>query len=303
MTMRAQPPSGERGFIIVAVLWILAALSGLVLIYMNYVTNTAMVVAANADRPQAEALVAAGIELATYELTSGPPEMRPGSGKFDAKIGPHRIAVSFVSEAARIDLNTAQKPLLIGFFVSLGARPDAAESYADRIVGWRTPTKDDNNPESALYRMSGTPYPPRLGPFPQAEELYLVRGIPQPFIDRAMPFVTTFSNQATVSIADAAPQVVAALPAMTPDRLQNILTARGNPQIDRRGLASMAGEGAAMEPAKAYRINVAVQFDNGRRSGTEAVIMLLEEGTEPYRVLSWQNRFDGGPTLQQSAAR
>src|SRR3981189_3121609 len=57
-----------RGFIVVAVIWILAALSALVLIYLTYVTNTAMVVAGSTDRVPAEALVTAGIELAVYHL-------------------------------------------------------------------------------------------------------------------------------------------------------------------------------------------------------------------------------------------
>jgi hypothetical protein len=39
-----------RGFIVVAVLWMLAALSALVLIYLTYVTNTALVVAGSTDR-------------------------------------------------------------------------------------------------------------------------------------------------------------------------------------------------------------------------------------------------------------
>ena len=51
-----------RGFIVVAVLWILAALSALVLIYLTYVTNTAVVVAVSADRVQAEALESAGVD-------------------------------------------------------------------------------------------------------------------------------------------------------------------------------------------------------------------------------------------------
>ena len=41
-----------RGFIVVAVLWILAALSALVLIYLTFVTNTAVVVAASTERVQ-----------------------------------------------------------------------------------------------------------------------------------------------------------------------------------------------------------------------------------------------------------
>src|SRR6266403_3103844 len=52
-----------RGFIVVAVLWILAALSALVLIYLTFVTNTAVVVAGSTDRVQIDALVTAAVEL------------------------------------------------------------------------------------------------------------------------------------------------------------------------------------------------------------------------------------------------
>ena len=69
-----------RGFIVVAVLWILAALSALVLIYLTYVTNTAVVVAGSTDRVQAEALETAGLELAAYQLTSVNEASRPTSG-------------------------------------------------------------------------------------------------------------------------------------------------------------------------------------------------------------------------------
>lgn len=292
----------ERGFIIVAVLWILGALSALVLIYLSYVTNTAMVVTANTDRPQTEALVTGGIELAAYQLTSGPPEARPSRGQFDARIGPHGIAVTFTSEAARIDLNAASQNLLAGLFIGLGAGNDAAQSYADRIVAWRTKASDDGA-ETSSYRTSGMAYVPRHGPFPQIEELWLVRGIPPVFLERAMPFLTTFSNQASVNVAAAAPQVVAALPTMTPERLQAILIRREDPRIDPRGLAAMAGEGAGIEAAKAYRVTVAVTFDNGRRTATEAVILLLDGVAEPYRVLSWRNLFDGDTALQQTATR
>jgi len=60
---------GARGFIVVAVLWILAALAALVLIYLSYVTNTAVTVAGNTDRVQTDALVNAGVELAAYRLS------------------------------------------------------------------------------------------------------------------------------------------------------------------------------------------------------------------------------------------
>src|SRR4051812_4216075 len=63
-----------RGFIVVAVLWILAALSALVLINMSSVTNPAVVVAESNERTQADALATAGIELAAYQLTAATQE-------------------------------------------------------------------------------------------------------------------------------------------------------------------------------------------------------------------------------------
>jgi hypothetical protein len=60
--------SGSDGFIIVAVLWILAALATLVSVYAIYVTNSAIAVAAGSDAVIADPLVAAGVEL-----TSAPP--------------------------------------------------------------------------------------------------------------------------------------------------------------------------------------------------------------------------------------
>src|SRR3954465_9960011 len=94
-----------RGFIVVAVLWILAALSALVLIYLTYVTNTAVVVAGSTDRVQAEALLTAGVELAAYQLNTVKDGLIPTSGTFNARVGTGKITVTFRSEAARVDLN------------------------------------------------------------------------------------------------------------------------------------------------------------------------------------------------------
>ena len=61
-TRAQQAKSGSDGFIIVAVLWILAALATLVSVYAIYVTNSAIAVAASGDATIADPLVAAGVE-------------------------------------------------------------------------------------------------------------------------------------------------------------------------------------------------------------------------------------------------
>jgi general secretion pathway protein K len=294
-----------RGFIVVAVLWILAALSALVLIYLTYVTNTAVVVAASTERIQSDALASAGVELAAYQLTAVGANARPSSGTFNTRVGAARVSVTFRSEAARIDLNAAPKGLLTGLIIGLGGAPDLAVDYADRIVAWRAPTEaGEDDPETSSYRTAGISYAPRHAPFPQAEELWLVRGIPPVVVERMLPFVTAFSNSASINIADAAPQVVAALPGMTPERLQAVLAQRADPTVDPRSLAGMVGgEGASLAVSKAYRLTIVIDFDSGRRSASEVVILLLEEGDEPYRVLSWRNAVDGSTAPQRTAYR
>jgi general secretion pathway protein K len=292
-----------RGFIVVAVLWILAALSALVLIYLTFVINTAVVVAASTDRVRSDALVTAGVELATYQLTAVREDVRPSSGTFAARMGAARVSVTFRSEAARIDLNAAAKGLLAGLIIGLGGAPANAADYADRILAWRAPGAGEDDSETSSYRTAGMAYAPRHAPFPVAEELWLVRGIPPVVVERMLPFVTAFSNMDSINIVDAAPQVVAALPGMTPERLQAVLAQRSDPRFDPRSLPGLAGAGATLEASKAYRMTIAIDFDNGRRSGAEVVILLLDEGDEPYRVLSWRNAADGATAPQRAALR
>jgi general secretion pathway protein K len=293
-----------RGFIVVAVLWILAALSALVLIYLTFVTNTAVVVTGSTDRVQAEALETAGVELAVYQLTAVNEDLRPTSGTFNARVGTGKLTVTFRSEAARIDLNAAPKGLLAGLMIGLGAAPSDAATYADRILAWRAPTElGDDDPENSFYRTSGVAYTPRHAPFPAPEELWLVQGIPALFIEQMLPFVTAFSNLASVNILDAAPQVVAALPGMTPENLQSVLSQRADPALDPRSLLGVTGgEGATLAGSRAYRMTIAVEFGSGRRGAAEVVILLLEGGDEPYRVLSWRNASDGGVGPQKASS-
>jgi general secretion pathway protein K len=228
----------------------------------------------------------------------------PTSGTFNARVGSGRINVTFRSEAARVDLNAAPKGLLSGLMIGLGAAPADAASYADRIMAWRAPTEaGEDDPENSSYRTSGAPYIPRHAPFPAAEELWLVRGIPPFLIERMLPFVTVFSNLASINILDAAPQVVAALPAMTPENLQAVLAQRADPALDPQSLIGLAGEGATLAGSKAYRIAVAAEFGAARRSQAEVVILLIERGEEPYRVLSWRNASDGSTAPQRASLR
>jgi general secretion pathway protein K len=289
--------AGSEGFILVAVLWIVGALATLATAYSIYVANTAIAVAVNDDAIQTEGLVSAGIELAAYQLLAAKSEERPTRGAFAFRLGRANVAVGFCSEAARIDLNAAPKELLSGLFRVLGAHPGDADEYADRIIGWRTtPSSDSADREVALYGAAGLSYGPRGAPFAHADELWLVLGLPPAFVARALPFVTVYSGREDVNVLDAAPEVVAALSGMTPERLNGFLAQRATMASSqgRTALAPLgaAQNGATTEGSKAIRVTVRVILDNGRRRASEAVI-LVDGGSEPFRVLSWHDDVDG----------
>jgi general secretion pathway protein K len=284
-----KPRPGEDGFILVAVLWLLAALATFASVYAVYVIDTAAAFRTYDNHLRAEALVSAATELAAYQLTSKA-EHHPSHGRFSFRMGQAQVAVEFRSEAARIDLNAAPKELLVGLFVALGARRDA-QKYADRVIGWRTAPV--NGQESSAYQ--GLRYTPRGAPFPDAAELALVLDLPSELVERALPLVTVYSGLEKIDVLEAAPEVMAALPDITPGRLNAVLAQRQAMPGDGQALLPLLGPAqayAGTQASKAARVSVHIAFDDGFQTSTEVVIVTFEQGNEPYSVLSWRDQLN-----------
>jgi general secretion pathway protein K len=296
---RATATSSERGFVIVAVLWILMALSTLAIIFSMYLSGSARALSVNDTALQAEALVSASLELATYQLLLSEDSERPSHGSFHFRMDDADVVVAFKSEAARIDLNFASHEVLAGLFAGLGAEKAAAQEDADRIIGWRTrPAAGATNDEAALYAAAGLGYSPRQSLFTHVNELALVVGLPPALVDRALPFVTVFNGSSSVDPLIAAPEVIAALPGKTPADPNDVLGQRP-PSSNDTAVTTAASATTAASPGSAqsnattaksaaYRIETTINFNDGRRTASEIVIALGDE-TEPYRVLSWQD--------------
>jgi general secretion pathway protein K len=304
------------GFILVAVLWIIAALATLATIFSVYVINSATAFTVHDERLQAEGCARAAIELAVYQLAANPqsapvaanpqaaptaanPQAPPTRGRFLFRIGNAQVTTDFNSETARIDLNAAPKELLAGLFAALGAAPGDAQAYADRIIAWRSPPSANTaDGEASIYRAAGVIYAPRGNQFPHTSELGLVLGIPEVMVERALPFLTVYSGRPQINILDAAPQVIAALPGMTPAQLQAVLAVRQAAPQDVQALVASLGAAQALATTqgnKSVRVTARIAFDSGQRMTTEAVIFLTDNGTEPYRILTWRDEVDDAP--------
>ncbi len=284
--------SARDGFIIVAVLWILIALATLASIFSIYLNNSALAVSVADDGLQAEALVSASLELTAYRLSIPKKDLRPTRGRFGFRLARANVVVNFSSETARIDINAAPKVLLTGFFEALGASNDDADRYADRVIGWRTAPKPlAQTDEASLYRSAGLPYLPRGAPFAHASELWLVQGLPAELVGRAIPLLTVYSGRPEINVFDAPPVLVAALPGMLPERLNNFLNRRETASPDKDSLAQLLGQdqpGATAEGSDAYRVRISIVSDKGWHTESEVVI-LLDAADEPFHILSWRN--------------
>ena len=298
--------TSEHGFVLVAVLWILAALAALAMIFSVYLSNSAQALAVNDTGLQAEALVSASVELTAYQLLLAADKARPLDGSFHYRLHNADVAVSFVSEAARVNLNLAPKELLANLFYGLGADQENAAQYADRVIGWRTPPKAESaEDEVSLYRAAGLAYSPRQAPFAHVNELALVLGLPPALVDRALPFVTVFSGVPKINVLVAPPEVIAALPGMTPSGLKRFLSERPALPRDMAAIATALGPAqasATIEKSNFFRILTTVKFDNGRQTSSEVVIGLLGGAEDPYRVLSWQDEVEAARSRPRKLA-
>jgi general secretion pathway protein K len=327
-------PQPSRGFILVAVLWILAALATLAVIFSIYLARTAVSLSMNDIDVQTEALVYASLELTAYQVSSpktadpaagapgsrgagrlgisaAPPQARnpdvpppPVRGDFSFRLGRANVAVTFIPESARIDINAASPELLANFFTVLGVQRQRAEQYVQRLAGWVTPPKatqtgaqliPTNSAEEALYRAAGRAYGPRGAPFAHIDELSLVVDIPPAVIELAKPFLTVYTGKPQIDVLDAAPEVLAAIPGITPNLLQSLAEARrtgADPQTVSRLLGALPMQGvASIEGGDTYRVQVRIRYDNGRQAAAE-VVMNTGGNDKPYGVLWWRNGFD-----------
>ena len=319
--------SSERGFIIIAVLWILVALSALAMIFSVYLSSSARALGTTDTGVQVDALVSASLELTAYQLLRADEKDPPSQGSFRFRMDNAEVLVTFTSEAARVDLNTASKEMLAGLFEVLGAEQKAAGELADRIVGWRTASKPGaNGDEGALYLSAGLNYSPRQAHFAHVNELSLVLGASPALIERALPYLTVFSKSADVDVLIASPEVIAALPGMTPEVLNDFLKQRPSLPHDQKAIAAALGATkipATLPQTKAFRVLTTLRFDNGRRSSSEAVILLgsakssdkastgassastkgKDEDEKPYSILSWQDQAETGSRPLKQAGR
>jgi general secretion pathway protein K len=299
------PRSGQRdGFIVVAVLWLLAALATLAAIYSLYVRQSTATLASRDERLIGEALVQAGAEMAVQAVTATPGS-RPSRGRVAFRLGKADVTATFSAENGRIDLNAAPRDVLANLFVGLGASLSDATYFAERIVAWRTPpVPGADDEETSLYRIAGKRYGPRRGLFQHRDELALVLGMAPDLIRRALPYLTVYSGRPEINVLAAPPAVLAALPGLTPARLQDLIVMReAAPQDVLRARLGTTARYVSVQPGNTMRLLVDVRRGGLRYARSEIVALVLDQDVKPYRILSRRDDIDEAAEEPQAVVR
>lgn len=239
----------RRGFVIVAVLWLMVAL-GAVGLDQSLRNRTERLAAANAiDEARARSVALAGAEYARSRLTAAllerADELRSQGrrsrtrsmgrlfGRSDPFEDPWRVPEELVvSEGAlgdaRFTLRVRDRGALLNVnevdyeslrsFFALGLRVDAADAdaIANAIVDWRDP--DDlpwpGGGEREEYLEEGRPVLPANRGFADVEELQFVRGMTPEILAQASPYLTVFGSD-DINLNAAPEPVLLAIPGMT----------------------------------------------------------------------------------------
>jgi len=272
----------RRGAVLMAVLWSISLLAALAMAASVTFRGFAGVMSVDRNRVERDALITAGLEVAAGVMLD--------LGKTTPLIDLERtvalstgaVNVRLNDEGGRIDIAKAPAELLAAMLRSAGAPPATAESVAKTIIEQR-----GNAPRSASAQR-----PPVLATTHQQAlaNIGQIAGMRAQWLAAIAPLTTIYGSE-TVNVLTAPRGVIAALPGVDANRLEAFLAERRVASSDPTRLAQMLGPAQAYVSAKPQRI-AAVELRatlterrNNNIASARAVIAVLPQDSEPYRVL------------------
>jgi len=320
----------------VLVLWVLMLLTAIVGQFSRSARTEINMTRNSNEATQAYFIARAGIQAAIYELVKtsqspgvaiGPngatesvwrinmdiPEMSFGGGAFKVVMN---------NENGYVNLNTADKGLLMAALGGFNLTEEEKDIISDSILDWRD--QDDlhrmNGAEDDYYRSLPDPHPTKNADFDTLEELLYVRGVTpelyygglkevfsvvptvEPQLQRLRaPFRrrlrTISSNRININAAPF--RLLASLPGMTTDLATMIQEYRRPKDFQSMNeIAELVGPDAlngilpfvSLQTSPYYRIRAIGRTAEGPvRQGIEVLVRI--DGTEPkgYRIVEWQD--------------
>jgi general secretion pathway protein K len=301
--MRKQVAHPRRGMILLTVLWTIALLSALAMAAAVTFRGFAGVASVGRDQVQGDALLTAGLEVAAGNVASlGDKPLTEREVTIDLSTG--LVRAHFSDEGGRIDVGKAPAAVLASLLHFAGASQGDAQAVAQRIVEMRRqingqgadagadPANGSNNgrPAGARPPNGSAKKPDEQQPFADLRDLAQVPGMAPEWLAAMAPLATVFGSE-TVNPLTASARVIAALPGVNNVQLEAFLAARRSNPTDAERLIAMFGSGQsylAAKPQRVVAVELAAALPDGYATLAHAIIVLLPQDSQPYRVLVWK---------------
>ena len=291
--VRADRRRKDRGIALVMTLWVLILLGLIAASFLRdsrLGTNLARNITENA---KAEALADAGVNRAMLGLLDSDPKTawHANGVQHQFAFGDGVIEIRIFDETAKVDLNRAPAPILLGLLKAAGIDEGRASSLADAINDFRDPDHDrrPNGAEDPDYLAAGIEAGAKDAPFEDAEELMQVLGMKRELYAKISPYITVYSNRSRVNLLTASDFVLGAIPNLTPEQVKKI-------QADRA---------QAMQLQRVQSDVVTVRAEAKTSTGgvfvREAVLKRGGDVASPFQILSWRQGRGRAPEQAQPA--
>lgn len=291
-TVSIHRPRAE-GFVLIAVLSVMALLSGIAIIMLTSSRNSVDIAAIESSDIAADAMIQSGISIAAYQLfvLKSPPER---INMQQIRLDRGTVTLTASTDAAKVDLNTSSKTLLEAAYQAAGLKTLSPQSFAARVADWRDADDDmsDDGAETAQYEAAGLSYAPANRPFRSTADLQWVPGISAADIKTLSDFVTVYNPRGRLDVFSASAALIAALPNVDADTVARVIAVRKE-----RNAASIAKlddillvQSALIDGQlpSTYRVRLQVNVNEAR--GPRNVDVVLASGATAgsgYEILQW----------------
>lgn len=285
---------GAQGSALLIVVLLLGTVAALVAVVSRSVSSAAMEAAVSLDEGRAESALRSGIDVGVAGILKLGVRVRVAEAAID--LIDLQLFVSASNESARIDLNKSPRPLLAGLIRESGVNPEAADALAGRVLDWRAGPGAQQASDRTVPPHLGTPYNPFETAAGQAVparifvhplQLASINGFSNSLVARMMPFLTVANTVGNIDPDLASDQVLAALGA-SPERIDAFREARRRGATSRETAVELLGVPKSLvttDAAQGWRIEITSTPRSGRVRHSEAVVVLLDNDTQPYRLL------------------
>ncbi|HWR59012.1 MAG TPA: hypothetical protein VN328_09010 [Thermodesulfovibrionales bacterium] len=241
----------QDGIALLLVLWVLTVLMVIVLSFSLTARTETYSTLSFREGVEKKFLAEAGLQRGISEIFYRRQNLNVEGGDFwktdgtpySDRLGEGEYSVRIIDESGKIDinmLNDSSGIILKNLLINAGVGDDTANTIVDSVLDW----KDKNE---GMHRLNGAgddyyaslpnPYKVKHADFDTVEELMLIKGVTPEILFGSgkgkgiIDFLTVYSRVPTISIKAAPREVLVAVPGITPEIADAIISSRADNRI------------------------------------------------------------------------